>query len=237
MAIGSAKDFARKPGTNYTMHIFRDSSSLLIAGIYLNTFTFSVTLHMMKQIRAHYTALGDEVRGFGPDSQIYLQALSATTSGSGGIDALDGRGGARGSDPSHAPSTMIRPIKSTTQTIFSQSPGGRVGAGWALVVDGAVLLASEEVKPCFAREFGRQIGKNDPAGRVDYFWCKECKLNWLCSACAAHCHRECKGVKPFMMNHLPTWACCYCSKKRSKIGCKLANVPADGTLSVAADAS
>lgn len=113
-----------------------------------------------------------------------------------------------------------------------------------MVVDGAVLLASEELKPCFAVEFAKQQrqkggggcpegqqGQGGAAGegeggeqqrRVDYFSCGECRLNWLCAACAAHCHSGCRDVKPFMLNHQPTWGCCYCSKKRSRLGCKLA---------------
>lgn len=117
-----------------------------------------------------------------------------------------------------------------------------MSAGWALVVGGTVLLASEEIKPCFAVEFahsgsgkgkkGRQAAGGGSAEeqrqqqqlkRVDYFTCGECKLNWLCASCAAHCHGGCRDVKPFMLNHLPTWACCYCSKKRSPLGCKLAS--------------
>lgn len=121
-------------------------------------------------------------------------------------------------------------MSEATQTIFAQSPGGRIGAGLALVVDGAVLLASEEVKPCFAVEFahqqhqqegGSRAGAGSEQQRVDYFRCGECGLNWVCAACATHCHSQCRDVKPFMLNHLPTWACCYCSKKKSRLGCKL----------------
>ncbi|CAN0039966.1 unnamed protein product [Ascophyllum nodosum] len=157
------------------------------------------------KVRSYYASTGDEVRGFGPGTRMHLQALSATRTCAG--------------DSAQPPQT--HPIDSLTQTVFSQSPGGRIGAGWAIVVDGAVLLASEEVKPCFAREFG-QPGK-DIGETVDYFTCGECNLNWLCAACATHCHRACRDVKPFSLNHRPTWACCYCKKKRARIGCKLAD--------------
>lgn len=170
-----------------------------------------------RQVRDYYAASGDEVRGFSQDARIYLQALSATRTGAGA--------GACG-EPVQAPQT--HPIESTTQTVFAQSPGGRIGAGWALVVDGTVLLASEEIKPCFAHEFGQSRKRMEE--RVDYFTCGECNLNWLCAACASHCHRACRDVKPFSLNHRPTWACCYCSKKRARIGCKLAG-RANGTQS------
>ncbi|CAM9560956.1 unnamed protein product [Laminaria digitata] len=169
--------------------------------------------NVFNKVRAHYASSGDEVRGFGQDKRLYLQALSATRGGVGG-DSVVGGGSAE-------QSPQIYPLDAAQKTVFSQSPGGRISAGWALVVDGAVLLASEEVKPCFAREYGRE-GK-DPAELVDYFTCGECKLNWLCAACAAHCHGSCRDVKPFSLQHRPTWACCYCSKKKARIGCKLAS--------------
>ena len=205
-------------------------------------------------MRAHYLAAGDEVRGFGPNARLYLQHLSSTATGGGDgggnnvgnsaavaavAAAAAGAGAAAAaapaaaapatarvqSSPTQAPTHHL--ISEATQTIFSQSPGGRIGAGWALVVDGPVLLKSEEVKPCFAVEFAQHHKGEDGKGdgnaqqRVDYFRCGECNLNWLCAACATHCHSQCRDVKPFMLNHLPTWACCYCSKKRSRLGCKL----------------
>lgn len=148
------------------------------------------------------------MRAFGPNTRMFLQAVS-TTNGTCG-------NGAAGAPPTH-------PIDSRTHTVFSQSPGGRIGAGWALVVDGPVLLASEEIKPCFRHEYVKG-NEGEEGGRVDYFTCGECKLNWLCAACAAHCHRDCRGVKPFMLNHVPAWACCYCSKT-SGVECKLVNGP------------
>lgn len=185
----------------------------------------------IQKVRAHYLAAGDEVRGFGANARLCLQSLSSTAVGGG-----DGSGGnaaaaaapttAQGQSP-QPQAQAHHPIREATQTIFSQSPGGRIGAGWALVVDGPVLLASEEVKPCFAVEFAQQHKGGDGKGdgnaqqRVDYFRCGECNLNWLCAACATHCHSQCGDVKAFMLNHLPTWACCYCSKKRSRLGCKL----------------
>lgn len=201
------------------------------------------------KVRAYYLASGDEVRGFGPNMQLYLQPLSSTSMTDVGAStrAGGGSGGNSGAGASSsaaaAAATAARAqgqaptrqqaqkyiISDATKTVFSQSPGGRIGAGWALVVDGKVLLASEEIKPCFAVDFAQQQQQqgggtrgSQQHQRVDYFSCGECKLNWLCAACAAHCHGGCGDVKPFMLNHLPTWACCYCSKKRSRLGCKLA---------------
>ena len=43
----------------------------------------------------------------------------------------------------------------------------------------------------------------------------------ICPACADHCHRR-KGhnVRPYLLQHIPTWACCYCLKTKQ---CKLTN--------------
>lgn len=215
---------------------------------------------LASQVRSYYASSGDEVRGFGQNLRLYLQPLSSTAAngGGGGVGATAppvadtaGAVAAQGQAVPQRPppqGVRIHPISDGKQTVFSQCPGGRISAGWALIVDGTVLLASEEVKPCFAVEFARrkqggsgnggekgsdgQAGGKKSAGdekqqeqqqleRVDYFTCGECKLNWLCASCARHCHGGCRDVKPFMLNHLPTWACCYCSKKRSPLGCKL----------------
>lgn len=141
---------------------------------------------------------------------MYLQLLSSTRNGNVNVAA--------------AADAPIHEIVSLTSTVFSQSPGGRIGAGWALIVDGPVLLASEEVKPCFAVAYDRP--GRDPQERVDYFTCSQCQLNWVCSSCASHCHRECREVRPFALKHLPSWGCCYCRKK-ARSRCKLATV--DGT--------
>lgn len=188
------------------------------------------------------------MRGFGPNKRLYLQPLSSTNMT--GVGACTSAGASSAAAPAAASAqerahmrqqALTHPISDSSKTVFSQSPGGRIGAGWALVVDGKLLLASEEIKPCFAVDFalqqqqqqgGKGNGKGGKEGegkegsqqhqRVDYYSCGECKLNWLCAACAAHCHAGCRDVKPFMLNHLPTWACCYCSKRRSRLGCKLA---------------
>ncbi|CAM9391721.1 unnamed protein product [Choristocarpus tenellus] len=123
----------------------------------------------------------------------------------------------------------------TTVTVFEQCPGGRVGPGWALVVDGPVALKSEILEPCYADTFvSAKKGPGDtiaPVGRgaglgvgdlVDYYSCKSCDLKWVCSRCAVHCHRG-HEVRPYVMGHKPTWACCYCSRK-ARAKCKLAGL-------------
>ncbi|CAM9376116.1 unnamed protein product [Sphacelaria rigidula] len=164
--------------------------------------------NVYSKVRAHFAAAGDEVKGFAPDVRLFLQALSTTAA------TPSNNGWAQDQPPTYS-------ISSATETIFSQSPGGRIGAGWALVLDGAVLLKSEEIKPCFAHEYGRP--DRDPEELVNYFKCGQCQLNWVCSSCAAHCHRNCRDVRPFSLKHKPTWACCYCNRKKAKSGCLLAD--------------
>lgn len=159
-----------------------------------------------RQVRAFFAASGDEVRRFGDGIRLCLQPLSTTARAAG---SNGGTGGG-----------VVHRVDSATSTVFRQSPGGRVGAGWALVVEGPILLASEETKPCFAQTYG--LPGRDPQERVDYFTCGQCRVNWVCASCATHCHRACEGVRPFAMNHLPSWGCCYCMKRRAKTRCKLA---------------
>ncbi len=97
-------------------------------------------------------------------------------------------------------------------------------------------LSSEAPRPCFT--FNYVKGANL---KCDYFKCTDCKLNWVCQPCAIQCH---KGkflpsfvlthlhiphiihiightLVPFMMNHQPSYACCYCVKKKK---CKIENI-------------
>jgi len=47
---------------------------------------------------------------------------------------------------------------------------------------------------------------------IDYFTCKTCTLNWLCGACVENCHKGHEVTS--YVTHTPTWACCYCYKKK-----------------------
>ncbi len=72
----------------------------------------------------------------------------------------------------------------------------------------------------------------DPAATFNYFSCKTCKLNCIiikilviimiigiCEGCREGCHVG-HELLPHLMNHRPTWACCYCMKNNL---CKIAN--------------
>ena len=53
----------------------------------------------------------------------------------------------------------------------------------------------------------------------DYYRCNSCAINWVCEACSNSCHKDCdKSVH--MLQHRPTYACCYCVKKNK---CQIRN--------------
>lgn len=66
-----------------------------------------------RQVRAYFAAAGDEVKGFGPGTRLFLQALSVTAT-----TITNNHSG-------YQPQTHA--ITSATETVFSQSPGGRIG--------------------------------------------------------------------------------------------------------------
>lgn len=72
---------------------------------------------------------------------------------------------------------------------------------------GDVKLKSDVPALCFSVTYVK-----DAKQAVDYYSCKQCGINWICSSCAKHCHPG-HEVKMYLKAHVPTWACCYCAKK------------------------
>jgi hypothetical protein len=58
----------------------------------------------------------------------------------------------------------------------------------------------------------------DECSTTDYFKCIDCGCNWICKNCATSCHIGHK-LELFMKSHKPTYACCFCFKKKNV--CKL----------------
>jgi hypothetical protein len=85
--------------------------------------------------------------------------------------------------------------------------------GTEIIVSGAVFKSDEPAK-CFTAIYDKAKD-----ARVDYFRCQTCQYNWVCKACAETCHAGHKVV-PFMLDHKPSYACCYCVKRRY---CKIEN--------------
>ncbi|XP_006811660.1 uncharacterized protein LOC102803824 [Saccoglossus kowalevskii] len=81
-------------------------------------------------------------------------------------------------------------------------------SGSEIIITGRVKSQSDLPKLCFATTF--EEGRGDS---VDYFTCRDCGFNWVCKPCKESCHKDHMTV-PYIMNHHPTWACCYCPKKK-----------------------
>mmetsp|Transcript_8311 Transcript_8311/g.20946 ORF Transcript_8311/g.20946 Transcript_8311/m.20946 type:complete len:158 (+) Transcript_8311:1058-1531(+) len=84
--------------------------------------------------------------------------------------------------------------------------------GSILVVKGRLKSASDQKKVCFSR-----APFEEGVSACDYFTCQECKLNWICEACAEGCHRS-RGhtLVPYLQAHTASWACCYCRKAKGQ---------------------
>lgn len=79
--------------------------------------------------------------------------------------------------------------------------------GSDVVIFGDVKLRSELPKPCFTALF------EEGEDKMDYFTCKDCSFNWVCRSCKDHCHKD-HETTPYVLGHQPTWACCYCPRKK-----------------------
>jgi hypothetical protein len=88
----------------------------------------------------------------------------------------------------------------------------KVDPGSDIVLCGAVRLAKDAAPVCFSVTY-------EPGAEVDYLHCKTCKLNWICAPCADACHSG-HVLLPFRKAHKPSYACCYCVKKKL---CKIQN--------------
>merc|ERR1712176_861657 len=86
--------------------------------------------------------------------------------------------------------------------------------GTEIHVTGNVMFKSSAPKKCFTCTY-----KKGEEQRVDYYQCKDCKFNWICKPCTEGCHKGHQLV-PFMLNHKPSYGCCYCPRKRT---CKIEN--------------
>lgn len=85
--------------------------------------------------------------------------------------------------------------------------------GSVIVISGTVQLESDLPKRCFVDMFR----KGDNSQHVDYFSCNTCSFKWICRSCMEACHQG-HSIVPYIMQHRPNWACCYCPKKKT---CKI----------------
>eukprot|EP00831_Metopus_contortus_P002834 TRINITY_DN11056_c0_g2_i1.p1 TRINITY_DN11056_c0_g2~~TRINITY_DN11056_c0_g2_i1.p1 ORF type:complete len:189 (+),score=30.87 TRINITY_DN11056_c0_g2_i1:65-631(+) len=78
-------------------------------------------------------------------------------------------------------------------------------------ISGTIICESDVPKPCITLNFRKEENK-----AFNYFSCEECGINWICEPCSKQCHRG-HTLKEYLKNHIPTWACCYCSKKNCQL--------------------
>jgi len=83
----------------------------------------------------------------------------------------------------------------------------KVDPGSDIALKGEVHLTSDIPKQCFSQVYD----KANNAQKMDYFTCKDCKFNWICKSCAETCHKD-HQISTYILEHRPTWACCYCVK-------------------------
>jgi len=74
-----------------------------------------------------------------------------------------------------------------------------------LLLYGVFTLKSEAPTECMTYDYKNGVTMN-------YFSCDNCKINWICSNCADHCHKG-HSLLPYLTGHKTTWACCYCVSK------------------------
>ena len=116
------------------------------------------------------------------------------------------------------PSSATPILLDIATPIYTQCIGGRPLPGTTIYCRGAVTATSARLGKCICATWS--AGTRD-----DYYRCDDCKISWICSACAESCHRSAgHRCTPFIMAHLPTFACCYC-KTRNTAGCKIASIP------------
>ncbi|CAF0730994.1 unnamed protein product [Brachionus calyciflorus] len=77
---------------------------------------------------------------------------------------------------------------------------------------GNIKFESDLPKRCF-----KYIFNKDKPVSIDYFQCQDCMLKWICKYCVIECHSK-HNVRPFSLNHNPTWACCFCERNNCCLG-------------------
>eukprot|EP00500_Bicosoecida_sp_ms1_P013686 CAMPEP_0203826486 /NCGR_PEP_ID=MMETSP0115-20131106/56735_1 /ASSEMBLY_ACC=CAM_ASM_000227 /TAXON_ID=33651 /ORGANISM="Bicosoecid sp, Strain ms1" /LENGTH=121 /DNA_ID=CAMNT_0050735533 /DNA_START=14 /DNA_END=376 /DNA_ORIENTATION=- len=118
-----------------------------------------------------------------------------------------GVGGAGGAGASGADDVLW--FSQAGKTLYQHAASGRLPPRCEIVLQGAVVLASDKPALCFASTFVKGAGHVQ-----DYFSCKTCRFNWICEACSASCHAG-HEVVPYIQAHKPSYGCCYCKKKKT----------------------
>ena len=98
-----------------------------------------------------------------------------------------------------------------------------IAAGSLITIKGQIMFESDRPLECMTLYYDK-----DPNSTFNYFSCKTCKSNCnnievheigICENCKEGCHTG-HELLPHLLNHRPTWACCYCMKNGL---CKIPN--------------
>jgi len=95
----------------------------------------------------------------------------------------------------------------------------QVDHGSEIILKGDLQLKSDLPKECFSAMYEK--GKEQV---MDYYSCRTCKSNWICKPCADACHKG-HDICEYILQHKPTWACCYCVKNKT---CEIVNIKTKG---------
>lgn len=150
-----------------------------------------ITELMKKKLGENVIGFGDDVRflSFSPFARRSLYEMFRIST-----DIID--------HGATSPDILVLPADCRPVLQFGIKPGSEIA------VYGVIRCESDLPKVCFASTF--QATENKP---MDYFKCKGCKLNWICRPCIDTCHKD-HDVVLYIEKHQPTWACCYCGRKK-----------------------
>ena len=84
----------------------------------------------------------------------------------------------------------------------------QVTNGSEIQIVGSMICISDCAKPCITLQFNKDAKK-----AYNYFTCETCSINWVCEPCIQQCHKG-HVIKEYLKAHVPSWACCYCLKKK-----------------------
>ena len=84
-----------------------------------------------------------------------------------------------------------------------------IQTGDDIILKGEFVNKSNKPGDCVKKLFVKDIP-------INYFTCTDCGINWICNVCRQTCHTK-HNVVLYKENHIPTWNCCYCYKRRCEM--------------------